>query len=265
MNKALLKKEIKSNYKLLLIFMAVLTMYSSMIISMFDPKLGDKLNAFMETMPDVFSAFGMTDSGSTLIEFMGNYLYGFLYIAFPAVFIIILSNKLIARYIDRGSMAYLLSAGNKRRKIAVNQAAFMIGSVFVLVAFVTALCIGVSNGIFPKELNVQKLLVLNTGLFGLLMFLSGLCFFICCVCNDAKHAVGISSAFTIGFLLVQMVSQAGEKFDFLKYCNPLSLFDQAKIIAGETAGVAMFCTLYGAGILLFAIGIICFNRRDLSI
>lgn len=265
MSKALFKKEIKSNYKLILIFMAVLTMYSSMIISMFDPKLGDKLNAFMETMPDVFSAFGMTDSGTTLIEFMGNYLYGFLYIALPAVFILILSNKLIARYIDRGSMAYLLSTGNKRRKIALSQAMFMVMSIFILVVFVTVLCIGVSGAIFPDGLNVPKLLVLNTGLFGLLLFLSGMCFFICCVCNDAKRAVGISSAFTIGFLLVQMVSQVGDKFEFLKYINPLTLFEPTKIISGETSGVVMFCILYGAAIVLFAMGTICFNRRDLSI
>lgn len=265
MNKALFKKEIKSNYKFVVIFMAVLTMYSSMIISMFDPKLGDKLEAFAQSMPDVFSAFGMSDTGSTLIEFLGNYLYGFLYIAFPVVLILILANKLVARYIDRGSMAYLLSSGNKRIKIMTNQAVLMILSLFVLVGFVTVLCIGVSNSVFPDGLDVGKLLLLNVGLFGLLIFISGLCFCICCVCNDSKHGVGISSAFTIGFLLFQMISQVGEKFEFIKYFTPLTLFDPGKIIAGETSSIVMFCILYVAGALLFATGIFCFSRRDLSI
>ena len=82
-NFTLLKKEIKSNYKILLIFIGVLTLYSSMIISMFDPKLGESLKQMAESMPGLFSAFKMSDPGSTMIEFISNYLYGFLFIVFP--------------------------------------------------------------------------------------------------------------------------------------------------------------------------------------
>ena len=117
-NTTLLKKEFKSNYILLLIFLAVLSMYSCMIIAMFDPKLGDSLRAMAESMPQLFSAFGMADVGTTLLESIIGYLYGILFTAFPGVFIILLSNRLIARYVDNGSMAYLLSVPHKRSKLA---------------------------------------------------------------------------------------------------------------------------------------------------
>ena len=53
-NTTLLKKEFKSNYILLLIFLAVLSMYSCMIIAMFDPKLGDSCGPWPRACPSCF-------------------------------------------------------------------------------------------------------------------------------------------------------------------------------------------------------------------
>ena len=109
MNATLFKKEIKSNWLLLVIFLAVLSVYGSMITMMFNPEMGDSLKMMADSMPDLFAAFGMADVGQTLLEFVSGYLYGMLYVAFPGVFIIILSNRLVSRYVDNGSMAYLLA------------------------------------------------------------------------------------------------------------------------------------------------------------
>ena len=78
MNLALFKREIKSNYKVFIIIFAVLLMYTSVVTSLFDPNLGSILEQFSQTMPELMSAFGMTSPGSTLIEFLSSYLYGFI-------------------------------------------------------------------------------------------------------------------------------------------------------------------------------------------
>ena len=116
-----LKKEIRSNWVLLVIFLGVLSLYSVMITMMFDPKLGDSLNMMAESMPQMFAAFGWQIIGTTLLEFITGYLYGILLVAFPGVYIIILSNRLVAKYVDNGSMAYLLAVPQKRRKIVLTQ------------------------------------------------------------------------------------------------------------------------------------------------
>ena len=58
MNFTLFKKESKSNWLLLVIFLGVLSVYGSMITMMFDPKMGDSLKAMADSMPDLFAAFG---------------------------------------------------------------------------------------------------------------------------------------------------------------------------------------------------------------
>ena len=129
----LLKKEFKSNYKILLIFIAVLTMYEVIIVSMFNPELGETLDAFAKAMPEIMSAFGMANTGSTLTEFLSNYLYGFLLLVFPMILEIILANKLVAKYVDTGSMAYLLSTPNSRKKIVITQGLFVIINIVLSV------------------------------------------------------------------------------------------------------------------------------------
>ena len=59
MSLPLLKIEIKSNYKILILFIGLITLYSSIITAMYDPELGAGMNALAESMPDLFAAFGM--------------------------------------------------------------------------------------------------------------------------------------------------------------------------------------------------------------
>ena len=265
MNGTLFKREVKANYKILLIFCAVLTLYGSMIISMFDPKLGESLNMMMESMSEIFAAFGMSTPGATLLEFLINYLYGFLFIVFPMIFIIILTNRLVTRYVDRGSMAYLLATPNKRIKIIGTQATLMIGALLVLVLYVTVLCISLGHFMFPGELEIGTFIKVNIGLYGLILFLASVCFCCSCIFNDSKYSTGLGAGLCIAFVLIQMISQVGDKFEGLRYVTPLTLFDASGIAQGQTNSIMGVVSLYIMGVILFAVGMTIFCKRDIPV
>lgn len=265
MNKTLFLKEFKSNYKIILIFMAVLTMYSSMIVAMFDPKLGESLKMMEQSMSDLFNAFGMGNSATTLIEFVGNYLYGFIVIVFPMVFIILMVNRLISRYIDKGSLAYLLATPNKRSRISITQGIFLAFALLLLVIYISVLVILVSQILFPNDLDVSSFLLLNIGLYGLLLFLSSICFLSACFFQEARFSTGVGAGILIASVLLQMVSQVGDKFEFLKYATPLTLFDVNGILASHQEAFVKVGVLYIVAIILYFIAIKLFKRRDFSI
>ena len=118
MNRTLFAKELRANLFVSAIIAAVLAMYIGTIVAMYDPKLGKSLDAMMQSMPELFAAFGMSMQATTLLEFMLNYLYGFLLTIFILVLILVMANKLMVRYLDRGAMAYLLATPNSRTRIA---------------------------------------------------------------------------------------------------------------------------------------------------
>ena len=133
--KTLILKEIKANYKIFIIFALIISMYGSIIVAMYDPELGKSLNMMAESMPQLFAAFGMQNPGLTMMDFIINYLYGFILIVIPFVFVVIMSYRLIARYIDKGSMAYLLTTGLSRIQVILSELIVFIIGVFALIAY----------------------------------------------------------------------------------------------------------------------------------
>ena len=257
MNRTLFAKELRANLFVSLIIAAVLAMYIGVIVSMYDPELGESLDAMMQSMPEMFAAFGMSVQATTLI--------GFLLTIFILVLILIVANKLMVRYLDRGAMAYLLATPNSRTRIALTMVGVMVTILVALMAVVTSLEAGFAEALFPGELDMQALMQVNAGLLALWLAMAGLCFLSACLFSNATAALWVGGGLNILFFLMQMVSQVGDKFEFLKNVNPLTLFDYYGLAAGDASAVGGAIALTVGAVALFAVAVAAFDRRDLSI
>lgn len=264
MNLTLFRRDFLQNKLLIIIIAAVTAMYSIVVISMFDPALGESLELMMESMPDLFAAFGMTNAGSTLIEFIANYLYGFLFVLLPLVLIVIVTNKLVVRPQDKGTLGWLLATPVSRSKIAVTKAVTLICTILLEILWILLCCIGASEILFSGELDIQRFLLLNSGLFCLLSLFGGICFCSGCIFSDSTLGTGVSSGICIAFVLLQMLSQVGEETEWLKYLTPLTLFDSTSIAQGDFSVVPILVLLF-ASIFFFGAGIFVFCKKDFSV
>ncbi|MGL5649910.1 MAG: ABC transporter permease subunit [Clostridium sp.] len=260
----LFKKEIKSNYKIILIFLAVLTMYSTSIVYMYEPSTINIFEEMAKSMPEMMKAFGMDAVVTNLTEYVANYLYGFILLMFPIICTIILGNKLIMSYIDKGPMAYLLATGNKRIKIVLTQALFMCVATAVLIAYATALIIILSSMSHPNSLDIEKFIMLNIVLYFLQIGISSICFFAACISNSSKTYFMIGAGVPVLFYLMQAMSNMGDKLEGLKYLTLFTVFNPTDIIKGEGVGIAILI-LVSVAILFFGVGTYIFSKRDLSL
>ncbi|WP_297634992.1 ABC transporter permease subunit [uncultured Clostridium sp.] len=260
----LLKKEVKSNYKIILIFLVVLTLYSTSIVYMYDPSTTNAFEEMAKSMPEMMKAFGMAAVVTNITEYIANYLYGFIVLMFPILCIIILGNKLIVSYVDKGSMAYLLATPNKRAKIALTQSVFMWIASGVLLLYTSGLIIILSNMLHPGALDIEKFILLNLVLWCLQLAISGICFFASCISNNPKLYFMIGAGVPILFYLLQALAQMGDKLEGLKYCTLFTLFNPSDIIAGKSIATPIVVFLVVAAVF-YAIGIYIFSKRDLSL
>ncbi len=266
LSKPLFMKNIKSNYKVFLIFVAVLTLYFTMIIDMYDPSTQENMANLLATMPAEFiSAFGFDMSNTTLIGFLASYLYGFLVIIFPMIFEILVANRLIARQVDRGSMAYLLATPNTRKKVAITQASFLLLAITILIVYITILGISVSEALFPGVLDIKSFILLNLGVLLLHFTFSGISFFASCVFDDAKNSLLLGAGLPIAFFIIQMLVNVGGKLEDLKYATILTLYNTKDILSGASSIVPSFIALGAIAVVLYTAGIYIFNKRDLSL
>ncbi|MBU3145129.1 ABC transporter permease subunit [Clostridium sp. CF012] len=260
----LFKREMKANNKLLIIFIYILSIYILSIVYMFNPNSSNAFDDVIKSMPGIMKAFGFVATGNTLIGFIATDLYGMILIMFPVIFSIILGNKLIAGYVDRGSMAYLLATPNKRVKIALTQALCLWVSIGLLITYATVAIIIFSAIIHPGLLEIGKFVLMNVVIYFLHIAISGICFFASCISNDTKYSFTIGAGIPIAFFLIQMLANMGGKLENLKYFTLFTLFNANDIIAGKNV-LFPVVILAIVGIVLYGMGIYIFSKRDLPV
>ena len=262
----LLRATAKNNYIIWSIFAFILALYVSIIISMFDPDTLRSMNAYLETLPpQLVTAMHFESTDPSLLGFLAAYFYGFLILLFPLAYSIIMADRMIAKYVDNGSMAFLLSTPNSRIKIALTQAVFLLSSLLLLIGFVALIGIVVSQALFPNELDIPRFITLNLGAVLLYSALSGIGFFTSCLFNESKYSLAWGGGILVAFLLIQMLASTDEQLSNLKYLSLITLFDPNEIIAGGGNVQSALLALGSIALVLYSSGVYIFSKKDLHI
>jgi len=141
-SKTIFKQTFKSNWKLWAIFTIAMVALSSVIIAVFDPQKITTITSIVEDIPGSGMFKDTITQMASVLGILSNSFYSMQGVLIPLIFIVMTANSLIAAQVDRGSMAYLLSTPTTRGKVVRTQAAFLILSVFCMIAVVTMAGLG---------------------------------------------------------------------------------------------------------------------------
>lgn len=264
-NTTLYIHEMKRSVKIFIIFAAIITMYVSIIIGMYDPEMMKTLDGFYEIMPELMEAVGMKAGVNTLAGFMVSYLYGFILLVFPMVFCIIRGNGLIAKYMDNGSMAVLMAAPVKRRTVALTQLAVLLSGVILMMAYITGLelvCAGIQ---FPGELEPSVLLKLNTSLLFLHLFIAGICYLASSLFSDTRYSIAVGAGIPALMYIIQMLSNVGEKTEKFKFITFFTLFDAQEIANGSDDAFLLSLVLLFGAVVMYIAAVEIFIKKDMCL
>lgn len=265
MSLTLLKTTLKKNWILLLIFFGVLTMYMMVMISMYDPEDMSAMDSMMEMFPEgLLKAFGMAEIHTELTAYLASWLYGLLMIGFPMIYSILLGNKLVAKLVDNGSFAYLLSTPNSRVKIILTQGVYALSSQVVLFLAVFGMGVGISEALQPGLLKTGAFFSLNLTTMLVNMVALMISFFCSCLFNDAKLSTGFGAGIPIMFLLLKMISGTAEDLKFLENFTIYGIYDPVEVVKGNSV---LWVNLLFLGIILilFMAGVNIFKRKRLPL
>ena len=261
----LFKSNIKTNRTIWIIITLIFIFYFSTIGSVYDPQGSQELDDMMKIMPkELVDAFGFNTIGTTLLTMLASFMYGILLFIFPLIISIVVNHRLLARHIDRGSMAYLLATPNSRKKVAFTQALFSLTSITAFFVLITIFGILICEGMFPGELEIGKFIFLN--FYALLMYfaIGGIGFFASCIATESKHSLGLGIGIPVGFLVLQMLGNSTGS-NWIGNLSMYALFDPNKLVKGDSfiyIGMIAFILIAAT---LYTVGIAIFNKRDLYI
>lgn len=245
-------KDIKNNIWLFLVFALLMSIYLGVIIFMFNPDGLGALNDLVALLPVTLAnalGFGMIESSMT--GFIASLYYGFLINLFPLVYCVILGKRLVAKFVEDGSFACLLSTPNSRVKLIITQGLYLLISIIML--FIVIFIVGVLAGqvFHPGMLEISVFFELNLGACLMTMAIGMICFFFSSVFNSPRMAGLVGGAICIIFFFCDLLGNATQGLSILKNISLYSLFDSLAI-AGKGTGI------FGIGASFFLITLILF-------
>jgi ABC-2 type transport system permease protein len=249
---------------------AVLILYAAVIVSMYDPSLKATLDSYIQMMPEIMKAAGMSSYTTNLTGFVSNYMYGFLLLVFPMIFSIICANRLLALLVDRGSISYLLASPVKRITIAFTQMKVLCTGIFTMIFLFTLIIGAICEASFPGELDIAKFMLLNIGILCLQLFIGGICFLSSCICNSTKYSLAFGAGIPLFEYVLQMAINMNNNISGLKYATFFTLFNAEALggttdAAPETWAIVALGTLFLGAAALFSAGITVFCKKDLHV
>ena len=207
---------------------------------------------------------------------VGSIFYKMAGLLLPIIYVIMVSNNLIASQIDTGSMAYILSTSTRRKEVTFTQALYLIGSLaimFVLTCVTSIVCFNIAD--VSTKLDIQKIIYLNLGAFATMFAISGINFFASCYFDRSKRAMALGGGISMFFLVTTILGLFGSPvipsvvriapLNYFNYVSIISLFDVISILDGQLGWIIKAVILVVIGLVGYIIGSIIFKKKDLPL
>lgn len=233
--------------------------------------------SFLSALPtDVSNSLEELGSMNLFGMIVGSIYFKMAGLLLPIIYIIMVSNNLIAGQVDRGSMAYILSTSTKRDEVTFTQAVFLILSLFVmclLVMLTSFVCLAIVST--KISITYGQLALLSLGAFMTLFAMSGISFLASCWFNRSKYSTSLGGGLNMFFLVATMLGLFGsnvlpsvvrlDALNFFNYCSIITLFDEISILNSTTTFIWKFAILLGIGTICYVVGAIKFKKKDLPL
>lgn len=243
MNKSLFIQSFKANWKIWLVVTAVM----SLLVAQFCALEKDVANL------------------TTVI------FYGMMSIIIPTIYVVVTANNLLARQVDDGSMAYVLSSPIKRKNVALVQMGFLVGSLFVTFLSTTLIHLIIANLTGTDSLNNGEIILLNLMSYVTVLAISGICFMFSGIFNRSKYSLGISGMISVFFILMSMMAMFGglapsmDSLKMFKFLTIITLCDNQSIMDGNLNWIVEGIVLLAVAASTYSIGTIWFKKKDLPL
>lgn len=234
---------------------------------------GSLLDKLPEDVTDGIKELGTMDLYGLIV---GSIFYKMAGLLLPIIYVIMVSNNLIASQVDTGSMAYVLSTSTRRKEVTFTQALYLIGSLaimFVLTCITSIVCFNIAQ--VSTKLDIQKIIYLNLGAFATMFAISGINFFASCYFDRSKRAMALGGGISMFFLVTTILGLFGSPvipsvvriapLNYFNYVSIISLFDVISILDGELGWIIKALILLVIGLVGYIIGSIIFKKKDLPL
>ena len=260
------KREMKINFKSVVIWTAIL-IGLFLVVFLVYPSIIDSENVEMiDTMMKIFpeemlKSFNMDISSiDTALGWLKS--EGFVFILLiTGIYSGILGSNILLKEESDKTIEYLNSLPVTRKNIATNK---IICGIFYIILMV--IIVGIFNfigltlsGDFDKK---SYILLSITPIFSSIVIFS-VCLFLSTFTHKTKKTLGISLGIVFASYFLNIISELGEKTEFLKYISIFTLADVRNVIINIAINPIMVILSVSVTLIFILLTIVRYNKKEL--
>ncbi|RDI90671.1 hypothetical protein Ob7_08132 [Thermosipho africanus Ob7] len=263
----ILKKELRSNIKLFIIWAFVLFLFSYMIAPFIDTVMKDseEMINFIKSLPKfMVKIFNISENSITPEGFFGMKIMMMAQI-FAGVFSIILASNLFANEFENKTIEYLLVKPISRKKIYLEKLiAILIFYTLFFLIFCTSV-LALFKVYVSYEYSPYILFGYSLYLYVIEIFFGCLTIFLSVIFQKTILSISLSLSTFILMYIIDILGSANEKISFLRYLSIFKYISIGDTINNNVVYINNSIILILLGFVISLFGLKIFTRKDVNI
>lgn len=200
----------------------------------------------------------------------------------PMGYTIMLSNDLVCKKVENGSLAFTFSTPIKRNTYIFTEAVYLVFTETVMAIVLTGIALltryfGILAGSADIEtaITIEYILKFGLGNYLVTLAISGICFFSSSLFNKTTNAVGLGGGLSIFFYICSILGLFGTKtmpgairidaMNFFNYLTIMSFFDSNAVLSDDIIYWYKLIGLVGIFVVTYLSSFMVFDRKDLPL
>ena len=218
----------------------------------------------------IFAVESLTSDGASLPGADGNIFsllnqtfFSMIGILLPLIYIVVVSNKVISKEVDNGSMAFTMTSPVGRTRLIFSRLLFLFISIVTMFTIIT---IGGLAAASTLSINFDSgtMLKLMLNLLFLELSFAGITILMSSIFNKSSLSLGLGAGLTLGMFLVSTIASLATDLEPLKYLSLVQFYDVNGIINNSENQINIIILVVVFTTLSF-IGIQVFRKKNLPL
>lgn len=244
-----------------------LTLYNLLLIGVY-PAISQSvvLTELSVNLPNsVKRIFGVTsDSGLDRFEsYVSTQCFGRVWLLVMGIYTISTADALIAKLVDQGAMAYLLSSPVGRLEVLSTQVAVLVSGLASMMGL-TMLGIWGEMALFDIPIDVWSYFRLGVLGFALFLAVGAYSVFFSTIFNEEEYTILSASSLTFLFYALDVFSELNERFSWVKNLTIFSWIRPQEVLDGEVPTIQTL-GLFGLSTIFITLAGYIFSKKDIHV
>lgn len=268
MNRALFRAMLKQHGKKIAKLSTGIILYEGLLTWVY-PVISENpaVTQIAESIPStVKTVFGVSEDArmDTFEAFISGQFFSRIWVMLMALYNVDTTNELLAKLVDDGSLAFLLSTPVPRDEILSTQILLLLLANALLVS---ATLMGLYGGAYKFGIPIDHWRYIRFGILGFAFysFIGAYSLFFSAWLKEGENALAFASGLTLAFYALDVAGGLSEKLSWARRLSLFRCYQPQEVLEGSVDPAGSILGLTAGAVVLFNLGIRVFKEKDLAI